>query len=244
MRNLLRPNLPRSNRLESGAAEPAQSKRLELGAAELLPPAPKPRTRPAVVRPQQFLWAFPQEPPFEDEALPMRNAPAVDALGRIFLATQGRLSALVEEQGKPKVAWDYMLGSHVPGRIVVGSDGNVRAHAGDGLLHAVTPEGKQAFPPVQVGEPLGWSAPVVDSEGNTWISAYDGGLIRIDAEGPIAEPRHFRSRRKFDSAAVITGSVLYVGSEEGYIFAVDITGERAARISGTMRSTKDSRAVS
>jgi outer membrane protein assembly factor BamB len=186
--------------------------------------------RPAVVRPQQFLWAFPQEPPFEDEALPMRNAPAVDALGRIFLATQGRLSALVEEEGKAKVIWDYMIGSHVPGRIVAASDGSVRAHAADGLLHAVTPEGKQAFPPVQVGEPLGWAAPVVDPEGNTWISAYDGGLIRVNAQGRMAAQRYFRSRRKFDSAAVIAGGVLYVGSEEGYLFALDVTGDRGRNL--------------
>ena len=192
------------------------------------PPKPKPRVRPTPIRPKNFLWAFPPEPPFEDQALPAKNAPAVDAQGRFLVFTQGRLSALVEEEGKPRVVWDYVVGSHVPGRIVLGPDGNVRLHSGDGLLHCVSPEGKQVFSPAQVGEPLGFAAPVVDRDGNTYVSSYHGGLVRVGPDGKPSPRRYLRSRRKFDSAAILVGSVLYVGCEDPYLFAVELGGDRAS----------------
>jgi outer membrane protein assembly factor BamB len=186
------------------------------------PPKPRAKVRPTPIRPKNFLWAFPAEPPFEDEAIAMTSAPAVDALGRVLVFTQGRLYALAEEENRPRVVWDYVVGSHVPGRIVVGLDGNIRLHSGDGLLHCISPEGKQVFSPAKVGEPLGWAAPVVDRDGNTYLSAYDGGLLRVGPDGKPGPRRYLRSRRKFDSAAVLAGGVLYVGSEDPYFFAVEL----------------------
>jgi len=155
----------------------------------------------------------------------MKNAPAVDSAGQCVVYHQGRLFALIEEQGKAKVVWDYVVGAHVPGRIVVAPDGSFRAHSADGLLHAVNAQGKQVFAPAQVGEPLGWAAPVVDAAGNTLISSYEGGLVRVDANGKVAARRYFRSRRKFDSAGILVGHVLYVGSEDPYVFAIDTRGD-------------------
>jgi len=194
------------------------------------PPKPKPRVRPKPVRPERFVWAYPEQPPYEDEARPMKNAPAVDASGHIYLATQGRIVALAAAQDRPEVLWEYVIGSHVPGRLVLAPDGTLRAHSSEGFLHAVTSEGKQAWAPAEVGEPLGWAAPVVDHSGNTWISAYDGGLIRVDPEGKATKPRYFRSRRKFDSAGTIHGDVLYIGSEDGYVFAVRLDADEGENV--------------
>lgn len=163
----------------------------------------------------------------------MKIAPAVDSAGQCIVYHQGRLFALVEEQGKAKVVWDYVVGSHVPGRIVVAPDGALRAHSADGLLHAVNTQGKQVFPPAQVGEPLGWAAPVVDSVGNTFISSYEGGLIHVDSNGKVGRRRYFRSRRKFDSAGILVGNVLYIGSEDPYVFAIDVSGDRGVAVWNT-----------
>jgi outer membrane protein assembly factor BamB len=160
----------------------------------------------------------------------MKNAPAVDPAGQCIVASRGRLFALVEDEGKAHVVWDYVVGCHVPGRITVAADGSLRAHSADGLLHAVSPQGRQVFPPAQVGEPLGWAAPLVDDAGNTWISGYEGGLVRVDPAGKVAARRYFRSRRKLDSAGILVSRILYAGSEDPYVLAIDISGDRGAAL--------------
>jgi len=156
----------------------------------------------------------------------MRHAPVVNAAGHICLCCQERLVALVEEDEKPRVVWEYVVGSQVPGPVVLAPDGTLRLHSADGYLHAVTSEGKQAFAPAHVGQPLGWAAPVVDPAGNTWISAYDGGLLRVTAEGKPAPQPFFRSRQKLDSAGIVLDGVLYLGSEDGYVRAIALGEEK------------------
>lgn len=174
------------------------------------------------VRPRQFVWAFPDGPPPErTAATPLRNAPAVDPTGRIFLHARGKLVALEPQQERPRIVWEYVTNSHVPGPVVVAPDGSLRLHCSDGLLHCVTSEGKQVYPPAGVGEPLGYAAPLADSQGNTWISAYDGGLIKVDARGKAGGRRnYFRSRQKLNAPGVVRQGVLYVGSEDGCLFAI------------------------
>lgn len=125
-----------------------------------------------------------------------------------------------------KVVWEYVIGTHVPGPVVVAPDGGLRIHAADGLLHSVTASGKQQWTPANVGEPLGWAAPVVDARGNTYLCAYDGGLVRVDGEGKPGRRPFFPSRRKFDSTGVVLEEVLIVGSEDGYVFAIGLDEER------------------
>jgi outer membrane protein assembly factor BamB len=178
------------------------------------------------IRPEQFVWAYPAEPPYEDQSRALRTAPAVDAAGTIFVHVQGRLVALVEEQLKPRVVWEYVTGSHVPGPIVIAPDGTIRLHCSDGFLHCLTSAGKQRWSPALVGQPLGWAAPAVDAAGNTWICAYDGGLIKVDAEGKLPAPRYFHARPRFDSTGIVHEGAFYVGSEDGYLFAIDLRGPR------------------
>jgi outer membrane protein assembly factor BamB len=160
----------------------------------------------------------------------MRNAPAVDAEGRVYVSTQGRLVALQVEEDVPAVLWEYVIGSHIPGPIAVAPDGTLRAHSADGFLHAVSTEGRQAWSPAHVGEPLGWAAPLVDVEGNTWISAYDGGLIHVSAGGRMSPGRYFRSRQRFDSTGLIQGGVLYIGAEDGYMFAIRLDPQKGENL--------------
>jgi outer membrane protein assembly factor BamB len=44
----------------------------------------------------------------------------------------------------------------------------------------------------------------------------------------VQTPQFFRSRKKFDSPAALLDGVLYVGSELGYMLAIDVAGERGA----------------
>jgi len=194
-------------------------------------PQPKPKARPKPVRPEQFVWAFPEEPPHEGEVTPVVNSPAVDAEGRAYLHFGDRLVALEEENGRAKVCWEYVTGVHAPGPAVVAPDGSLRIHCSDGTLHGLSNEGKQLWPPANVGEPLGYAAPMVDPQQNTYVSSFAGGLIHVDPNGRMQRPGpYFRSRQKLASGGVIQGGVLYIGSEDGYLFAVELGPQKGANL--------------
>lgn len=183
------------------------------------------------MRPERYVWSFPEQPPPEATATPICNAPAVDSAGRVFLHVQDRLFALAEVDGKVKMLWEYVTGSRAPGPVVVSPDDTVRLHCSDGYLHSIEAStGRQTWPPACVGEPLGYAMPVVDMAGNTWLSAAEGGLIKVDPTGGMRKARYFRSREKFDSPGVIAHGVLYIGSENGYVFAIDLREERGVSL--------------
>ena len=213
----------------SQPVSPARSVRPVIASPPSTPKPEKPPASPVVPRPRGFVWSFPEHALPEEKASPLCNAPAVDANGRIYLHIHDRLVALEERNGCPVVLWEYVTGGRAPGPVVLGQDGNLRLHCSDGCLHCVNPAGKQVWPPVPVGQPLGYAAPVVDDQGNTFLSVFDGGLIRVDPDGRVPKSgRYFRSRQKFNSGGVIRGGVLYIGAEDGHLFAVQLGDEKGA----------------
>ncbi len=165
-------------------------------------------------------------PPAAGLAKPLRTAPAVEPNGRIYLHVGGKLIGLEEQDGKPTVCWEYVTGSHAPGPVAMAGDGTLRLHTADGLLHCVNFDGKSIYSPVSVGPPLGYAAPLADDDGNTWICCSEGGLLAVDPDGKVAPC--FRSRQKLDAPGIIRDGVLYVGSENGHLFAIRL-GEGAAK---------------
>jgi outer membrane protein assembly factor BamB len=155
---------------------------------------------------------------------------AADVQRRIYAAIGRKLVALVEEEGQLKRLWEYAAGGNIPGSPVVGGDGRIRIHSGDGELHCLTDKGEQAWTPVQVGEPLGWASPVTDEDSNTWICGYGGGLIKIDPRGGRQGDLYFRTRQKFDSTGLVHRSVFYVGAEDGFLYAVSLDEKRGKNL--------------
>ena len=143
----------------------------------------------------------------------------------------GRLFALEEKDGCPKVIWEYVTDAHAPGPPVLAPDGSLRLHCGDGFLHFISPQGKQTCSPVQVGEPLGYASPVVGPDGSTYVSNFDGGLLKVDPDGRKQQPGlYFRTRQKLDAAGIVHQGVLYIGSEGGYMFAIELKENRGANL--------------
>lgn len=185
----------------------------------------------AVIRPARVVWAYPEQATADAQTTPMCCAPAMDAAHRVFLHARGRLVALEERNRQQNVLWEYATGSHAPGPVVLGNDGNLRVHCGDGNLHCVTLEGKQAWPSVSVGQPLGYAAPLVDERGNTLISACEGGLLRVAQDGRLQTPRrYFRSRQKLNAPGVVFNGILYIGGEDGHVFAIQLGEEKGVNV--------------
>src|SRR6202000_1602100 len=60
--------------------------------------------------------------------------------------------------------------------------------------------------------------------GNSWICSYGGGLLRVDGRVGGTSATFFRSRQRFDCTGLIEDGVLYVGGEDGFVRAIDLTG--------------------
>lgn len=158
---------------------------------------------------------------------PLRNCPAVDDCGRLVACVQDELVVLSEAaDGSVVIDWRLPTGGFIPGSPTIGADGLIRVHSLNGLTYCVRTDGQLAWEPVAVGEPLGWASPLVDSDGNTWISAYPGGLLRIDARGAMASRQFYRCASKLDSTGVIHNRTLFIGSEDQCVHAVDLSQER------------------
>ena len=154
-----------------------------------------------------------------------RGCLAIDGNRQMLACLGKRLVAFTEHEEDCRELWDYPARGHIPGSPIVGRDGNIRIHSGDGMLHCVKPGGEQAFA-AKVGQPLGWASPLVDNDEHTLVSAYSGGLLRIDNKGTRSNQAFFRSRQKLDSTGVIHHGTLYIGGEDAFVYAIRLAGSR------------------
>ena len=181
--------------------------------------------------PGKVMWVYPKQIPGQSySTAPLRGCPVTldknqfaACLGRNLVALEWKTSGL-------ETLWEYDAGGHIPGSPVMGNDGLIRIHSGDGWLHAIDKSGYRDWEPVPVGEPLGWAAPVVDLEGNTYISAYGGGLLKVTGRGNFSNKPFFRTRQKFDSTGLIYQGVLYIGCEDAFVYAIELGGDKGRNV--------------
>jgi len=213
------PKQPAPPRLKPSKAEPSEPPK------QPAPPRLKPSKTQPVAKSDRIRWRYPAAPT-DGVSHPMRSCPAVDPAGRVFAAVGNKLAMFLEDDNRHRRQWEYSMGGVIYGSPVVGPDGNVRVHSSNGYLHTVDTSGERVGEPVAVGEPLGYASPAVDQENNTWISAYAGGLIKVDAAGRTSQRRFFRTRQKFDCPGLIHNGVYYVGCMNHYVYAVKLDGDR------------------
>ncbi|MBI5757303.1 MAG: PQQ-binding-like beta-propeller repeat protein [Planctomycetales bacterium] len=186
--------------------------------------APPPnRAAPSRAKAGNGLWCV-DVTPRTGGALALRNCPISDGQGRLVAALQDVVVYLAEEGTGVRVVWEYPTGGFISGSPAAAADGTLRVHSNDGRLHGLSPDGQPLWPPVDVGESLNWSSPLVDSEGTTWLCGYSGGLIKVDASGKKSPKPYFRSPNKFDCAGVLHGGMLVVGSEDQFVHAINLRG--------------------
>ena len=214
---------------QRNASQPLRTAVVATPARPIVAPARRPiPSRRAPGEPGHVAWRYPPAIPGQEAACgALRNCPAVDSAGRLIVALGPRVVALVEENSDLRTVWQYETRGSIPGSPVIGPDQQVRVHSSDGRLHILDATGQAACPPVTVGEPLGWAAPLVDTQNNCWISAYRGGLLRVDAAGSTGRQPYFRSRHRFDSTGLIRDGVCYLGGEDGFVHAIKTLGTRA-----------------
>lgn len=138
--------------------------------------------------------------------------------------------ALVPAERSCEVAWKFSASDVIPGSPAIGANGVTYAHSSDGLLHAIDTEGRAIRPPTKVGPALGWTTPLVDQDNHVWISAATGGLIRVTPDGQTAARFFLRSPSRLDCTGLLHRGVLYIGSEDQFLHAIDLSGERGREL--------------
>ena len=198
------------------------------------PPEPAPteeppaaaRSKPASERraPGTIMWQYPKQIPGQAySTAPIRCCPAVFGKNQ-FAACIGPVLVGLDWKGSGlEKMWECNAEGHIPGSPVLGSDGLIRMHSGDVWLHCIDQNGGRVWEPVPVGEPLGWASPLVDGNGNTYISSYTGGIFKVSPRGDFKNTPYFRSRQKFDSTGVIYRGVLYIGCEDAFVYAIQLS---------------------
>lgn len=185
-------------------------------------PLPKP---PASRQPSRVAWRF-HPGKTSRPVSPLRNCVAVDEQGRVICALGSELVALVPGETGCEVAWKYATADRIPGAPVIGPGGSIYVHSGDGLLHALDPNGSPLRVPTKVGPALGWATPLVDHLDQVWLCAATGGIMRVDPAGRTTSRPFFRHPHRFDCTGVLKGSALYLGCEDQFLHAIDLRGER------------------
>lgn len=181
--------------------------------------------------PGGVVWRYPVFIPGQGvPSPPLRGCVAVDLGKRLYAAIGRKVVALHEEEGELRRLWEFSTGANIPGSPVLGGDGRIRVHSGDGLLHCLSETGEPAWPSLKLGEPLGWAAPVTDEEGATWICNYSGGLIKVDARGQRQGDVFFRTRQRFDSTGFVYRETLFIGAEDGFVYAISLDGRRGKNL--------------
>lgn len=178
--------------------------------------------RPATGR---LLASFTAEP-FENDKSGSRSNPALTRGGLIVAVQNDTVIAIRQSGGNFSEAWRYKTGGFIPGSPIVGGDGGIRVHSGDGNLHILTDDGTPKVQPVPVGQPLGWADPVIDEKNQTWINRYEGGLACVGANGELPKRPYLRTSRRFDSTGTILGGIYYVADEDNRVHAIDIRGDQ------------------
>jgi outer membrane protein assembly factor BamB len=218
--------------VEVAPVEPAP---VEVAPVEVAPvaaietPPESPSAEPSGPVAGDVLWRIADFLPGQGEAQsPLRNGIAVAGEGRFFAAVGKELYALQAQQGdEATTLWRKTLSSPIPASPVWDpKNQRVAVHASDGKLHVFDLDGQSVFDPAEIGEPLGWSTPSVDDDGNYYVSAYEGGVTRVDYRGQIRKG-YFRTRQKLDCSGFVRHDLLYLGGEDGFVYALDLGSRRA-----------------
>jgi outer membrane protein assembly factor BamB len=158
--------------------------------------------------------------------LPIRNSPVADGNACLTATLQDLVVGLQQAEIGVRVVWEYRAGAPISGPLAVHFDGTLRAHSSDGRLHGLSAAGQPLWPPVAVGPPLSSASPLVDHEGNTWICAHAGGLIKVDADGGTSRRPYFSCATKFDCTGLLYDGACVVGGEDHFVHCIDLRGAR------------------
>lgn len=163
-------------------------------------------------------WRYPADAtPLDD----IYTAPAIDAAGNIYFGVlnTGKLFSLTSNGA---ARWEYAgasIGSS--SSPALSPDGSTAYFGGyDRKLHAVNTNTGAARWTYPLGDEVRASSPAVDANGVVYIGCYDFKLYAINPNGTLK--RTWDTGDWIRSSPAISGTTLYVGSNDDKLYAFDI----------------------
>lgn len=147
---------------------------------------------------------------------------------RIYVGTwDDRILAINTSDGS--LAWEFAVASLVYASPAVAADGTVYVGASDGYLYAINPNGSLKWD-VEVGGELD-SSPAIDEKGNVYVGSSSGAVVSVNAAGeerwswdvPSESGAGARETDVSSSPMITSTDLLFVGSKNFYVYALDTT---------------------
>lgn len=166
---------------------------------------------------------------------PILSSPAIDANGNLYIGSQNSDMYALTSSGS--LLWYFQTGYSISTNFAgivsspaIAADGTIYVGAGDGSLYKIEPSQDNYL---QYSTDGGVSAsPTIGANGNIYVGSedgcmynfqnYEGALEVVWAACTYYVPSEFSSPVSYSSVAFSpSGAVLYFGSQDSYLFAVE-----------------------
>ena len=114
--------------------------------------------------------------------------------------------------------WSFGTGDAISSSPAMGADGTIYVGSRDGFLYAISPGGNMLWK-AGTGGAIWWSSPALSSEGAIILGNYRGELMAWNESGTLLW-RFSCSRAIWSSPVIAPDGAVYVGSEDGYVYAI------------------------
>jgi outer membrane protein assembly factor BamB/subtilisin family serine protease len=150
------------------------------------------------------------------------TAPSLDAAGNLYFASLTGTVYSLTPQGS--VRWSVAVGGNVTSAIAIAND-TLYFASYDRNLYALNPANGATRWKAPLGDEVRAAAPAVGADGSVFIGAYDRRLYQFSSTGSLV--RTWSAGGIFRSSPLLANGRLYVGNNDGRLYAFDL-GQGAA----------------
>jgi outer membrane protein assembly factor BamB len=161
----------------------------------------------------------------------VRSSPVIDSEGTIYVGSDDYYAYALNPDGTLK--WKYNTRDAVYSSPIVGIDGTVYFASYNAYVYAFNQDGSLKWN-VKGATNYHYSSPVIGNDGTLYICSYHKSCGYIDAIDPIGNKKFQKNvlgKYILSSPSIGWDNRLYVGSYNGYLYSINLDGEKYWNVS-------------